>query len=208
MQAPRKHQHQYDEAATWRPSRRAVHSPLVWFWAACAVALVPAALGIAAEPASAGDRVVEGTANRACEISFTSRKAYADPFNDVRVDAVVTAADGSSQVVPAFWAGGETWRFRYSAQRPGDYRFQTRCSDAANQDLQDASGTIRLGKYDGVNPFYRHGPVRVAPDVPLPQQVWNEGCKITTTPGRSNADYAHGMFSPNARFSACRGRQP
>jgi hypothetical protein len=38
-----------------------------------------------------GDKMVTGTANRACEISFTSRKAYADPFNDVTVDAVVTA---------------------------------------------------------------------------------------------------------------------
>jgi hypothetical protein len=121
-------------------------------------------LGIAAEPASAGDRVVEGTANRACEISFTSRKAYVDPCNDVTVDVVVTATDGSTQVVPAFWAGGQTWRIRYSAPRPGGYRFQTRCSDAANADLHDARGTIRLGKYEGDNPFYRHGPVRVAAD--------------------------------------------
>jgi hypothetical protein len=126
------------------------------------LAHVLAGVSVAAEPTSAGDRVVEGIANCAREISFMSRKAYADPFNDVTVDAVVTAPDGSAQVVAAFWAGGRTWRIRYSAPRPGDYRFQSRCSDAANTDLQGAGGTIRVGKYEGNNPFYRHGPVRVA----------------------------------------------
>jgi hypothetical protein len=111
-----------------------------------------------------GDKVTEGTANRACEISFTSRKQYADPFNDVTVDALVTASEGSTQVVPAFWADGQTWRIRYSAARPGDYRYRTQCSDAANPDLHGARGIIRVGKYDGNNPFYRHGPVRVASD--------------------------------------------
>jgi Protein of unknown function (DUF4038)/Domain of unknown function (DUF5060) len=164
MQAHWKHHRQRNAASAWRPSSRAMHGPPVCSWAVWVLAHVLTGVGVAAEPTSAGDRVVEGTTNRACEISFTSRKAYADPFNDVTVDAVVTAPDGSTQVVPAFWAGGQTWRIRYSAPRPGDYRFQTRCSDAANADLQGASGIIRLGKYEGDNPFYRHGPVRVASD--------------------------------------------
>ena len=97
-----------------------------------------------------GDKMAAGTANRACEISFSSRKAYADPFNDVTLDAVVTAADGSTQVVPAFWAGGQTWRIRYSAPQPGDYRYQTRCFDAANANLHGASGIIRVAKYEAI----------------------------------------------------------
>ena len=118
----------------------------------------------ASEPTSPFQQVVEGIVNHVCEASLISRKTYVDPFNEVTVDAVVTAPDGSRQVVPAFWAGGLTWRFRYSASSTGEYRYHTRCSDASNADLHGRTGTIRLAKYEGANPFYLHGPIRVAAD--------------------------------------------
>src|SRR5437667_3225 len=47
----------------------------------------------------------QGIVNRMSEMSFTSTMAYADPFNEVRLDMLVTAADGAQLRVPAFWAG-------------------------------------------------------------------------------------------------------
>jgi hypothetical protein len=118
----------------------------------------------ASEPTSPFQQVIEGIVNRVCEASLISRKTYGDPFNDVTLDALVTAPDGSRQVVPAFWAGGLTWRFRYSASSTGECRYHTRCSDESNADLHGRTGTIRLANYEGANPFYLHGPVRVAAD--------------------------------------------
>jgi hypothetical protein len=118
----------------------------------------------AAEATKRGGDIVQGTVNRACEVSLVSRKSYNDAFNDVTLDAEVTDSNGSTLIVPAFWAGGSTWRFRYSASKTGDYRYRTHCSDAANTDLHGREGTIHLAAYDGPNLFYRHGPIRVATD--------------------------------------------
>ncbi len=147
-----------------RLSFNTLRSALACFWASLFLVQFIAWTSIAAEP-TGGERVVEGTVNRVCEISFESHKAYADPFNEVTLDAVVTAPDGGTQFVPAFWDGGQKWGVRYSAPRPGTYRYETRCSDVANPDLNGVRGTIRLGPYVGENPLYRHGPIRVAPQV-------------------------------------------
>src|ERR1039458_8842335 len=46
-----------------------------------------------------------GIQNCVTEWSFSSPKAYADPFNEVELDVLITAPDKSEQRVPAFWAG-------------------------------------------------------------------------------------------------------
>ncbi len=134
----------------------------MWATLVAGIGLVSAAR--AGEATNTGGDIVQGTVNRPCEVSLHSRKAFGDAFNDVTLDALVTAPDGGVQVVPAFWAGGSTWRFRYSAPSAGEYRYRTRCSDQANADLHDRTGTMRFAKYDGANVFYRHGPIRVAAD--------------------------------------------
>jgi hypothetical protein len=48
------------------------------------------------------------------EWSYTSGKQYSDPFNQVDVDAIITLPSGQQERAPAFWAGGSTWRVRYS----------------------------------------------------------------------------------------------
>jgi hypothetical protein len=105
-----------------------------------------------------------GTANRISEWKFDSRKAYSDPFNQVRLDMLVAAPDGTQQRVPAFWAGGQTWRVRYSSAVVGNHRWKLVCSDAANRDLDGVEGTIEIKPYDGDNPLYRHGFLKVAED--------------------------------------------
>jgi hypothetical protein len=106
----------------------------------------------------------DGTVNRVHEWTFASAKAYADPFNEVTLDLVVTAPDGQRLRVPAFWAGQQTWRARYSSPQPGLHRWKLECSDHANRDLDGVEGSIRLAPYTGDNPLWRHGAVTVAAD--------------------------------------------
>ena len=77
----------------------------------------------------------QGTVNRMSEWTFTSAKPYADAFNDVQLDMLVTAPDGAQLRVPAFWAGQQTWRVRYASPQPGAHRWKLECSDRANPDL-------------------------------------------------------------------------
>ena len=106
----------------------------------------------------------EGIVNRLHEWTFTSTKAYADPFNDAQVDLLVTPPDGHELRVPAFWSGGQTWRVRYSSPQAGVHRWRLACTDAVNAELNGASGTLDLKPYVGEHPLYRHGFIAVAAD--------------------------------------------
>lgn len=103
-------------------------------------------------------------ANRVAEWSFESAKDYAAPFHHVTLDAVFTTPDGQMLRVPAFWAGGKTWRVRYASPASGTHAFRTECSDTTNPGLHGITGTLEITPYTGNNPLFRHGPLRVAPD--------------------------------------------
>lgn len=98
------------------------------------------------------------------EWAFTSTKTYANPFADVELDVVVAEASGLERRVPAFWAGGSTWRVRYAPASPGSHSWRTVCSDTQNTGLHGQQGTLEAIRYDGANPLYQHGPIQVAPD--------------------------------------------
>jgi hypothetical protein len=106
----------------------------------------------------------QGTVNRLIESTFTSTKVYADPFNEVQLDMLVTAPDGSQLRVPAFWGGKENWRVRYSSPQAGTHRWKLDCSDKTNRDLHGVEGTIELAPYVGDHPLYKHGFVKIAAD--------------------------------------------
>ncbi len=95
---------------------------------------------------------------------FFSSKAYADPFNDVQLDMLLVDSECNEIVVPAFWSGGQVWKIRFSPQNPGQYTFRTHCSDVDNGDLHDLTGAFEVLAYDGPNPLYQHGAVRVGAD--------------------------------------------
>ena len=133
-----------------------------WSWALCLVVLcgswaVPRAV-MAAESARSTP------ANVMLELSWASTKNYGDPFNEVQLDATVTAPDGGTAKVPAFWAGGQTWKLRYASPQVGVHRYRTECSDASNPSLHGVEGQFDVVAYQGDNPLYRHGPLRVAAD--------------------------------------------
>ena len=98
------------------------------------------------------------------EFPLISGKEYGDPFNDVQLDAVFTAPDGTERVVPAFWAGENVWRIRYSSPLIGRHSYRTICSDAKNPDLHGQEDVVEIAPYTGENPLFQHGPLRVSED--------------------------------------------
>ncbi len=114
--------------------------------------------------ASRASEPVKVEAGRVAEVAFASTKARPDPFNQVEVDVVFTAPDGADLRVPAFWAGGRTWKVRYSSRIVGAHRFRSESSDADDQALHGVEGVVEVVPYTGGNPLLRRGPIRIADD--------------------------------------------
>lgn len=96
------------------------------------------------------------------EVSFSSSDARAgDPYRDIDLDAAFTGPAGQF-VIPAYWAGDNVWKVRFSGPTPGTYRFETRCSNTRDSGLHGRTGTIEVLPYTGSNPLSRHGRLRVA----------------------------------------------
>jgi hypothetical protein len=112
--------------------------------------------------AMASDAVVE--ANKVIELSFTAVQEHADPFNTVDVDVTFTAPSSKVARIPAFWAGGTTWRVRYASPEVGVHTYVTSCTDRQDKGLENVTGRVQVVSYKGNNPLYRHGPLRVAAD--------------------------------------------
>jgi hypothetical protein len=96
------------------------------------------------------------------EFPLVSATGYTDPFNQVSLDVRFTAPDGGEQVVPSFWAGEDVWKVRYAPAMAGRYHYRSICSDADNAGLHGQQGELEVRPYEGDNPLYRHGPLRVA----------------------------------------------
>ncbi len=108
--------------------------------------------------------VVSALTNMVAEWSFDSAKQYEDPFNQVMLDVEIVGEHGEKWMVPAFWRGGQVWTVRFAAGKPGLYQYRTFCNDTDNFGLHSITGEIRISAYQGTNPLYAHGPVRVAKD--------------------------------------------
>jgi len=104
----------------------------------------------------------QAVARAASEFIFESGKTYQDPFNEIELDVVFRDAGGRQQRVPAFWAGGQEWRVRYTADAAGRYAFETICSDNSNPDLHGRTGVLEVAPYEGANPLLRHGAPHVS----------------------------------------------
>jgi hypothetical protein len=119
------------------------------------------AFGVRVELCSA-DVKLQTEANVMVELSFEAKTAHDDPFNTITLDVVFTDPRGQSLRVPAFWAGGNTWRIRYASPVIGTHRFHSECSANNDAGLHNVSGEVRITSYTGKNPLYTHGPLRVS----------------------------------------------
>ena len=104
------------------------------------------------------------TSGTPTEWSYHSGKQYADPFNQVDVDAIITLPSGKEARVPGFWAGGSTWRVRYAPPLPGVYLIRSACNDTNNHDLHDQKMTLQVEPYSGQNSHYKHGMLKIGED--------------------------------------------
>lgn len=98
------------------------------------------------------------------DIPLNASLDYAQPFNKVVVDALITAPSGKTVTVPAFWRGDKAWCVRYSSAEIGDHAFITQCSNLDDMGLHQQSGTIHISAYQGDNPLIQHGGIKVAQD--------------------------------------------
>lgn len=121
-----------------------------------------AAAGAVTQKGFPAERVA--AAGAPTEWSYTSGKQYSDPFNDVEVDAAITLPSGQEERIPAFWAGGSTWRVRYAPPAPGAYKVRAASTDSANADLNGQAFTLRVEPYTGQNPHYKRGVLKIADD--------------------------------------------
>lgn len=116
-----------------------------------------------ATPAAAvPERAGTTAANVMIELTFTAARTYADPFNDVTLDAVFIDPQGRELRVPAFWAGAQRWKVRYASGVLGRHRFRTDCSSTDDPGLHGVSGDVEVKAYHGKNPLYTHGPLTVS----------------------------------------------
>ena len=83
------------------------------------------------------------------EWSYESGKQYKDAFSDVELDVIFRSPSGRESRMPAFWAGGGTWRVRFAPSEVGRYTFRTVASDSANTDLHGRTGTLEATPYTG-----------------------------------------------------------
>jgi len=112
--------------------------------------------------AGKGDQMLCGQTNVPVEFSLTSTKKQRDIFNGVEVDVIFTGPGGQEWRVPAFWSGGQEFRVRFAAPKPGRYNWLSICSDAQDTGLQGQKGLFEAAPYEGANPLYRSGGLRVA----------------------------------------------
>ena len=103
-----------------------------------------------------------GTQHEVSEWSYRSAQTYADPFNEVELDGLITGPDGQTWRVPAYWAGGSEWRLRFAPPVPGEYTLTTECTDADNPSLHGQVSRLLAVPYAGRNAFLARGPLRVA----------------------------------------------
>lgn len=90
------------------------------------------------------------------EIAFESDKAYADPFNDVDAELHLFG-NGRLYKIPAFWDGGNVWKFRFACPSAGVWYFRTVCTDSENASLGGRTGKVICTEYSGEYDIYKHG---------------------------------------------------
>ena len=100
-------------------------------------------------------------ANVPVEISFTANNVPNDPFTDFELDVMFKTPLGGALRVPAFWAGGKTWKVRYASREIGVHAYVTLANFA---ELNGKPGRVEVEAYQGENLLYKLGPVRVADD--------------------------------------------
>ncbi len=98
------------------------------------------------------------------EAALEAQRDRQNALWDVRVDVEFVGPSGQRRTVEAFWDGGRTWRVRFCPDAPGEWNWQSACSDQNDAGLNGQGGSFQCVPYDGHNAVYRGGPVRLSGD--------------------------------------------
>ncbi len=93
---------------------------------------------------------------------LTSTKEYENPYRDVSVKAVFTGPDHTTQEVFGYWAGEQTYAVSFCFPKSGKWSWTVSCSDSTNEGLYAGSGVVDVRDYDGPNPLYANGFLKVS----------------------------------------------
>lgn len=97
------------------------------------------------------------------EFEFVALRDFGDPWAEIEFDVEFTDPDGRIHAVPAYWAGGRTWRVRYSSGIDGVHEYRT-VVRGTTDGFENRAGTLRVVGYEGANPLLLRGGPRVADD--------------------------------------------
>jgi len=116
---------------------------------------------LAGAPAVAQD--VSAAATWTCwEHTLTSSRAYDNPLLDVVLSVQYTSPTKKTRSCYGFWDGGGNYRIRYMFDEVGTWTWSTSCSDTGNSRLHGQSGAVEVVAYEGTNPLYADGYLRVS----------------------------------------------
>ncbi len=82
----------------------------------------------------------------------------------VTLTAVFTGPNGKTFTTTAFTDDGNNFCFRAAFPVPGIWHWNTICSDQGNADLHNRHGKVKVVKYKGDNPLYKHGDLKISED--------------------------------------------
>jgi len=99
--------------------------------------------------------------NDVYEAAVKSAHGYSDPC-DVEVAVELKSPSSGVTRVSAFWDGADVWRFRFSPDEIGEWRWESKCSDQKNPGLHGQRGSFRCVPYKGKNALLARGPLKLS----------------------------------------------
>lgn len=96
------------------------------------------------------------------EQTLVSARDYANPYHDVVLRVIFKGPKEQCITGYGFWDGERNFKIRTAFPSPGKWKWETSCSEQADNGLNKRSGVVRVVTYEGENPLYRHGFLKVS----------------------------------------------
>ncbi len=104
----------------------------------------------------------ENYVNEAITFNLTSGRAYDNPYTEVSVNALFEGPNGEKLTVPAYWAGGTTFKVRFAPTSEGTWTYTTACTNKADRGLNGKTGTFEVKNNPSANDLLKHGRLKVS----------------------------------------------
>ena len=104
---------------------------------------------------------VEIPQNEVVELEFASTISYPNPYQQIDLRVAFENEAGETIEVPAFWAGGDVWKVRFSSPNEGSYQYKSHCSDSKNKGLHKQTGIVEVIPYRGKNLLFSKGGITI-----------------------------------------------